>query len=432
MKELIENRTPIIVGVGQLLNRSRDLGDAIEPIQLMLASLKAAEEDSESKLLGDVDSMRVIRGIWDYGNPARYLTETLGCNKAETIGTLFGGNQVQAVVNRSCLDIQSGLNSLVAITGAEIGSSNSRARKNGVKLPATEIPGRPDEILGSQKPEHHDFEIAKGIKQAIQVYPMYENAIRYARKESVPEHLKRVSELWARFNEVAIQNPNAWIQDAFTAEEIRTPTDTNRRISFPYTKMMNANMVVDMGAAIILCSVEKARELRIPEGKWVYPTAGVQGYDHFSASVRDNFHSSPGLGLVGRRVMELSKVSPEEIDKLNILQASLLAMVNAVTNLKVKPTPIIIAGTKVPDRLVGRATAIVKGDRKVLSIAAASIIAKVTRDKLMRDLGSEFPVYGWAKNAGYPTKCHMNAIVKYGVTPHHRRSFKPVHNILCG
>lgn len=128
----------------------------------------------------------------------------------------------------------------------------------------------------------------------------------------------------------------------------------------------------------------------------------------------------------------VAHVSPEEIDKLNILQASLLAMVNAVSNLKVKPNHILIDGNKVPDRLVGRATAIVKGDREVLSIAAASIIAKVTRDKLMHDLGSEFPVYGWAKNAGYPTKCHMNAIVKYGVTPHHRRSFKPVHNILCG
>ncbi len=128
----------------------------------------------------------------------------------------------------------------------------------------------------------------------------------------------------------------------------------------------------------------------------------------------------------------VAHVSPEEIDKLNILQASLLAMVNAVSNLKIKPNHILIDGNKVPDRLVGRATAIVKGDRKVFSIAAASIIAKVTRDKLMRDLGSEFPVYGWAKNAGYPTKCHMNAIVKYGVTPYHRRSFKPVHNILCG
>ena len=128
----------------------------------------------------------------------------------------------------------------------------------------------------------------------------------------------------------------------------------------------------------------------------------------------------------------VAHVSPEEIDKLNILQASLLAMVNAVSNLKVKPNHILIDGNKVPDKLIGRATAIVKGDRKVLSIAAASIIAKVTRDKLMHDLASEFPFYGWAKNSGYPTKCHMNAIVKYGVTPHHRRSFKPVHNILCG
>ena len=169
MKEAVKDHTPVIVGIGQLLNRSRDLGDAIEPIEMMLACLRAAEEDSESNLLGDVDSMRVIRGIWDYGNPARYLSEALGCGKAQSIGTLFGGNQVQAVINRSCLDIQSGQNSLIAVTGAENGSSSSRARKEGIKLIATEVGGHPDEILGSQKPEHHDFEIAKGIKQAIQV-----------------------------------------------------------------------------------------------------------------------------------------------------------------------------------------------------------------------------------------------------------------------
>ena len=96
------------------------------------------------------------------------------------------------------------------------------------------------------------------------------------------------------------------------------------------------------------------------------------------------------------------------------------------------PNHILIDGNKVPERLGGMATAIVKGDSKVASIAAASIIAKVTRDRLMRDLDSDFPVYEWAKNSGYPTKCHMNAIVKYGITPHHRRSFRPIHNILCG
>ena len=128
----------------------------------------------------------------------------------------------------------------------------------------------------------------------------------------------------------------------------------------------------------------------------------------------------------------IAHVSPEEIDKLNILQASLLAMVNAVSKLNVTPNHILIDGNKVPEQLGGMATAIVKGDSKVASIAAASIIAKVTRDRLMRDLDSDFPVYEWAKKSGYPTKCHMNAILKYGITPHHRRSFKPIHKILCG
>ena len=128
----------------------------------------------------------------------------------------------------------------------------------------------------------------------------------------------------------------------------------------------------------------------------------------------------------------IAHVSPEEIDKLNILQASLLAMVNAVSKLNVTPNHILIDGNKVPEQLGGMATAIVKGDSKVASIAAASIIAKVTRDRLMRDLDSDFPVYEWAKNSGYPTKCHMNAILKHGITPHHRRSFKPIHKILCG
>ena len=128
----------------------------------------------------------------------------------------------------------------------------------------------------------------------------------------------------------------------------------------------------------------------------------------------------------------VGKASVKEIDKINILQASLLAMKRAIKKLKIKPSHILIDGNKVPEQLGGMATAIVKGDSKVASIAAASIIAKVTRDRLMRDLDSDFPVYEWAKNSGYPTKCHMNAILKYGITPHHRRSFKPIHKILCG
>jgi len=311
-------RTPVVVGVGQVLNRSKDLDDAIEPIQMMLKALYRAEEDSGARLLDQVGSVRVIRGVWDYGNPAGFIAERIASPNPETMGTLFGGNQVQAVLNRSCLDILSGDHDLIVLTGAENGSSSNRARKQGIQLRSTSISGSPDEIVGSQKPEHHEFEVAKGIKQAIQVYPMYENAIRYARGETMDEHLVRVSELWSRFNEAGLENPNAWIQTRHSAEEIRTPSSSNRAVSYPYTKMMNANMVVDMGAALILCSVEKAKQLGIEEGKWVYPYAGVQGYDHFSASVRDNFVESPGVRITGRRVMDLACTTAEELEYVDL------------------------------------------------------------------------------------------------------------------
>ena len=121
--------------------------------------------------------------------------------------------------------------------------------------------------------------------------------------------------------------------------------------------------------------------------------------------------------------------SVEEIDSLNILHASMLAMRRAVEGLR-RPDLALIDGNRVPPGLPCPAEAVVKGDALSLSIAAASILAKVTRDRIMVDLAQQFPGYGWEKNAGYPTKDHLQALARLGVTPHHRRSFRPVHNIL--
>ena len=122
-------------------------------------------------------------------------------------------------------------------------------------------------------------------------------------------------------------------------------------------------------------------------------------------------------------------VEVTEIDQVNILQATFRAMERAVSHLPI-PNHILVDGNKLPPNLPSPATAIVKGDAKSVSIAAASIIAKVTRDRLMSDLSEAFPGYGWEKNAGYGTKMHQLGLLNHGVTPHHRRSFKPIHNIL--
>ena len=128
--------------------------------------------------------------------------------------------------------------------------------------------------------------------------------------------------------------------------------------------------------------------------------------------------------------VSIAHASVQEIDELNILRASHLAMERAINGLVTPPDHALIDGNLIPKGLTLSAQAIVKGDARSLSIAAASIMAKVTRDRIMVDLAQQYPAYGWNQNAGYPTPAHLQALLDFGITPHHRRSFKPVHNIL--
>lgn len=133
--------------------------------------------------------------------------------------------------------------------------------------------------------------------------------------------------------------------------------------------------------------------------------------------------------LISQHSFAIGIASVEEIDKINILQASLLAMKRAVLNLNIKPQTILVDGNKLPD-LEYNMYPIIKGDNKSISIAAASIIAKVYRDKLMQDLSLQYPGYYWEKNSGYGTKQHLLALNSLGVTPIHRKSFAPIYNML--
>ena len=121
--------------------------------------------------------------------------------------------------------------------------------------------------------------------------------------------------------------------------------------------------------------------------------------------------------------------SPAEIDEFNILQASMLAMQRAAKGLTIKPASALVDGNHAPD-IPYEVKTIVKGDGWSLSIAAASIVAKVTRDRIMADLSKKYPGYGWESNAGYGTKEHYNALLQLGATPEHRQSFTPIRNLL--
>ena len=123
-------------------------------------------------------------------------------------------------------------------------------------------------------------------------------------------------------------------------------------------------------------------------------------------------------------IWAVAECSPAEIDELNILWASMMAMHRAVNRLSTNPDHCLIDGNRIPNGING--TSVVHGDAKSLSIAAASIIAKETRDRIMHDLALKYPQYGWDKNAGYPTKSHLQAIEQYGINEHYRKSFGPI------
>lgn len=154
--------------------------------------------------------------------------------------------------------------------------------------------------------------------------------------------------------------------------------------------------------------------------------AGLGDSKALSAARREALFTA----IMASAQVAVAHATVEEIDALNILRASHLAMERAVAGLPTRPDHVLVDGNLLPAGLKGRAEAIVKGDARCLSVAAASIIAKVTRDRIMVDLAQQHPGYGWEANAGYPTKAHLEALLNLGVTPWHRRSFRPVHNIL--
>ena len=168
----------------------------------------------------------------------------------------------------------------------------------------------------------------------------------------------------------------------------------------------------------------------------VTAAAVVLDFNCIPAGLRDSKSVPKGqLAALAAAIHAVADVSiahaaVEEIDEINILQASLLAMERAVAGLRRVPCHCLIDGNQIPKALKGRAEAIVRGDARSLSIAAASIVAKVARDRVMVDLAQQHPGYGWERNAGYAVPAHMKALLDLGVTPWHRRSFAPVHNRL--
>lgn len=300
----MDPRTPVLVGYGQV--NQHDENPDVEPVDLMEAAARAA---ADPRVLEAVDAIRVVNLLsWRYRDPGLLLAQRIRADGAATRYTGIGGNVPQTLVNKACLDIQAGRAEVVLITGAETWRTRSRVRATGAKPQWT----RQDDSVPIAEGSDEGIELAGPADLRIKldrpafVYPMFEQALRIAAAESPDDHRRRIGELWAQFSAVAASNPHAWSREALSGNDIAEPSPKNRMVSWPYTKLMNSNNMVDQGAALVLTSVEKATYLQIPRDRWVFPYAGTDAHDTYVISDRSEFYTSPAIRIGGTRALELA------------------------------------------------------------------------------------------------------------------------------
>ncbi|HRE02552.1 MAG TPA: acetyl-CoA acetyltransferase, partial [Ilumatobacteraceae bacterium] len=316
----IDPHTPVLIGAGQLAHHATSVADGLSPVALMAEAIRRATADAGLDATPDADLFAVV-GLLSYkhGDPAWLVARELGIDAGVTAITPMGGNSPQSLVNHCAARIQRGEMEIAILAGGEASRTRARAKREGVTL---DWPVAPDDqvpvVIGDDLQMSHPAEAAIQLFMPVQGYPMFETAIRAAAGRSVDDQRDLAAGLWSRFSAVAATNPHAWLQVERTAEEIRNPSPSNRMIGFPYPKLMNSNNDVDMGAAVIICSVAKAEALGVPRDRWVFPHSGTDCHEHAFMSNRWSFAETPAVALGGRLALELADMTIDDVDIVDL------------------------------------------------------------------------------------------------------------------
>jgi acetyl-CoA C-acetyltransferase len=322
MKTPEENR-PVLVGVAQLALRDADPATAPGPLDMLTRMAREAAADAaagEAALTG-LDAIGVVDVAgWGAKNAPRMLAEAVGARpKRESLSGL-GGETPIALLNDLASNIAEGRSRIALLAGANNLRTFRNAHKAGITLDwKTEAatPGEP-ELFRETRAGASPLERHYGLKQPTEIYPIFENALRARRKLSLEEHRARMGALFHPFTKVAAANPHAWFPVERSAEELAKATPENRMVAFPYTKYLNAVLETDQAAAVLLLSVGAARELGVPEEKWVYWRGGADAVEAaWWASERPDHGECPALKASQQTALLRSGLSLDEMDRFD-------------------------------------------------------------------------------------------------------------------
>jgi len=300
------DRTPVIVGVGEITDRPAEIVDGLEPLALLIEALKRAEADSGAALLGEIDSLDVVNFLsWRYRDPEKQLSSRLGIRPKHAYYGPVGGESPIRYLHEAAQRIARGECSVAAICGAEAQSSATRAMRAGLALPWTPFAHdveEPKRGAAFQKP----IAVKLGVFRPVSVYPFYEAATSAHWGQTPREAMAESGVLWSAYSAAATKNPNAWLKRHFRPEEITTPSADNRLIAWPYTKLMVANPTVNMGGAVLMTNLAKARAAGIAEDRLVHIRGGASAEEPRDYLERDQFVESHAQNAVLGAVMDLA------------------------------------------------------------------------------------------------------------------------------
>ncbi|KQP13087.1 acetyl-CoA acetyltransferase [Pseudorhodoferax sp. Leaf267] len=298
----VDDRTPVIVGIGEITHRSKAAEDGLEPIELMARALREAERDSGAALIAELDSLDVVcEYSWPYTDAPTLLGERLGHSPTRRVYGETGGESPVRFIHEAALRIVRGESRVAAITGAEAQYTVQAAARAGVALPWTP---RDDSVKLTRGTDLcHPVAVALGASMPITIYPFYENATAARWGQTPREAQQESARLWAGYSEVAAANPHAWRPRRFTPAEVLDASGDNRLIAWPYTRAMVANPLVNMGAAVLMTSAGHARALGIAPERWVYVWDGAAAREPRDYLQRDQYHRSHAQDLVMETVL---------------------------------------------------------------------------------------------------------------------------------
>lgn len=324
--------TPVLIGAGQFTYRG-DPGNSPPPLELLKVAAERAALDAglTGSVLADLDALAVIAFSIDapgglsklplprLSDPPASLARAVSASPAWSVYTETGGNSPQQAVNVVCERIAQGDADLALVSGAEFLGSLMKRMKGGLGFDgwADDIDSKPQRI-GDPRPGVTPQEAAHGLGYPVNTYPLFENALRARDGRSIEDHQKALGALFAPFTKVAAANPYAWFPVERSAEELVTVTDRNRMVGFPYPKYLNAIMEVDQSAAVLIASVRKARELGVPQDKWVFLHGCADASDLWYPLERQNYHSSPAMRLTGERAFEMAAITAADLSLIDL------------------------------------------------------------------------------------------------------------------